>query len=77
MLVPRVTQDADPLQRRSHLRTGFVLFRGEPVGERSIRIAQPEALDELGIPQPTPFQILQCLRARLQGRVVKVDHLIE
>jgi hypothetical protein len=64
MLVPRVAQDAQPLQCRSHLRTGFVLLRRQPIRERAIRIAKPEVLDQLRIPQAAPFQVLQRLGVR-------------
>jgi hypothetical protein len=50
MLVPRFAQDAHPLQRGAQFGTGLVLFRRQPIGERAIGIAQPEALDQLTNP---------------------------
>jgi len=56
MLVTRAAQDAHALQRGSHFCTRLVLLRRQPMGERAVRVTQPEVLDQLRVHQPTPVE---------------------
>lgn len=77
MLVTRVAQDPDTLQRGAQHRTRLLLLRREPVRERAIGIAEPEPLDQFPTAEATLVEIGQRHRARQQRLVVELDHLIE
>ena len=70
MLVTGVAQDPDALQGGAQLRTGLVLLRRQPIRERPVRKAEPEALDELPVAEASGGEILQRLRTCEQRLVV-------
>ena len=70
-------QDAEPLQPTAQLGPGLAALRRQPVAERPVRVAEPEALDQLRRAQPPLLEVRERLRALLERLVVVGDDLVE
>ncbi len=62
--MPRLAQDADPLQRPADLRAGLELLDRQLITQRPIRVAQPERIDQLRMIQPARLQVSPAPPAR-------------
>ena len=77
MLVPGVAQDAHALQLGAQLGTGRAVLQRQAQAQRAVRVAQAEALGQLGVREPARFEVGQCFGAGFEGLVVVVDGLVQ
>ncbi len=77
VLVAAGAQHAEPLELASECRALLRVVAGQPVGKRSISVAELEALDGIGGPDAALLKVSQGLGGLLQGLVVVADDLVE
>ena len=77
VLVPTRAQEAELFEAAPQRRPGLAIARRQAIAERAVGEAELEVLDQLGRAETTALEIAECLRARLQRRVIVGHHLLE
>jgi len=75
--MPTASDNTDALQLAAQRVTCFAGLRRQTIPERAIGKAELEVIDKLRVIQAALPEVIERLRAGLQGLVVKVDHLGE
>ncbi len=77
MLVPALPQHPQTLKIAAYLRPRLAVRRRQPVAQRPVRKAKPEAVDQLRMGETALFQIGQRIGIGAQGAGVITRHLLQ
>ena len=77
VLMPRLAQNAQPLQTAPHLFSGFAILIRQREAQFAIGEADLKVLNHLGMIQAAALQIAQCFRRFLQRLVIKRDDIAQ
>ena len=77
VLVAALAQEAHALQPRAQLGAGHAVLQRQAQAQRAVRVAQLEAVDQLGVREAARFEVRQRLGARLEGLMVVVQCLVQ